>query len=734
MTDLLYELIYVLTVAMGGVSLLAWNYGLEKTGFLMILCGMAIAGILVAFRRSKWSGRLIIIGVFVMILATGFFLSRNDLVNEFFTENDYYLWLPLMGLLAFILGEIICRIRIVKIVVTLASIGWLIVCTALGFRTEKIFVAATLLLLLLTFVEEIQLRWNKTGFTEHKGHVVYVAPFIIISFALILVSPAPKNPYDWNFAKKIYQVAKDKIEELDIRFSIGKVGDSAEKLIGFSDRGLLADEAGKEEKDVMILSNVNSTIGMIKLTGKTFSTFDGREWSDEDNSLAPDVIMDTVGMWASVNDYTDKTQNLALRTDMKVEFVRMKTNHPFVPLKTVPTSKDLATGEYSQAGGDLMWPESKAYESKYFVSYYRLNTGNSIFKEYLENGKVPTKESYLESEYKLNTDRIENCGYEDYLAHVNHIKDTYGKTVVLSPKLREFMDKVYSGAESDADKIDRLEELLRSFTYSETPGELPESIKNESDFLDYFVLESRKGFCSHFATAFVLLARAEGIPARYAQGYIVYPKGRREITVKSSWAHAWPEVYYDNAGWIAYEPTPAYVNNSYWETEEGTAVQTVQTAPGYNASAYENLMDLPEENETVRIRIKWYTIVIPVVMGMVFIALVYFIVNMIMARRFEKMKEEDKFVSLCRQNIRILRLSGKAMGDNETLHEYRERLLESDGIDDFSFLEGYEKYLYRGDIEKESAVKGATLTKQKLLSALKRANVLKYIRFYMGFN
>ena len=72
MTDLLYELIYVLTVAMGGVSLLAWNYGLEKTGFLMILCGLIVAGIAVAFRRSKLNGRLIIIGIFVMILATGF--------------------------------------------------------------------------------------------------------------------------------------------------------------------------------------------------------------------------------------------------------------------------------------------------------------------------------------------------------------------------------------------------------------------------------------------------------------------------------------------------------------------------------------------------------------------------------------------------------------------------------------------------------------------------------------
>ena len=55
-------------------------------------------------------------------------------------------------------------------------------------------------------------------------------------------------------------------------------------------------------------------------------------------------------------------------------------------------------------------------------------------------------------------------------------------------------------------------------------------------------------------------------------------------------------------------------------------------------------------------------------MGIVFITLVYVIANMIMARRFEKMKEEDKFVSLCRQNIRILRLSGNPMKDNETLH------------------------------------------------------------------
>ncbi len=734
MTDLLYELIYVLTVAMGGVSLLAWNYGLEKTGFLMILCGMAIAGILVAFRRSKWSGRLIIIGVFVMILATGFFLSKNDSVHEFFSDKDYYLWLPFVGLFAFILGELICRIRIAKVVVSIACLGWLIVCTAMGFRTEKIFVAATLLLFLLTIIEETQLRWNKTGYTEHKGHVVYVAPFIIISFALILVSPAPKNPYDWNFAKKIYQAARDKIEELDIRLSISKSGDSAEKLIGFSDRGLLADEAGKNEKEVMILSDVNSSVGEIKLSGKTFSSFDGREWSDEDTSPAPDVIMDTVGMWASINDYTKNPEDFALKTYMKAEFVRMKSNHPFVPLKSVPTLRDLDTDEFSEVGGDLLWPETRAYESKYAVSYYRLNTGNSDFKEYLKAGKAPTRERYLQYEYQLNTDRIPNCSYEDYLAHVDHIKETYGKTVVLSPKLREFMDEVYRGAESDVDKIDRLEELLRSFTYSETPGALPESIKNESDFLDYFVLESREGFCSHFATAFVLLARAEGIPARYAQGYIVYPKGNRKITVKSTWAHAWPEVYYDNAGWVAYEPTPAYVNNSYWVTEDGTPAQTVQPTPAYNASAYENLSVLPENEDAVTIRIKWYTIVIPIVMGIVFITLVYVIANMIMARRFEKMKEEDKFVSLCRQNIRILRLSGKAMGDNETLHEYRERLLESDGIDDFSFLEGYEKYLYRGDIEKESAVKGATLTKQKLLSALKRANVLKYIRFYMGFN
>ena len=53
------------------------------------------------------------------------------------------------------------------------------------------------------------------------------------------------------------------------------------------------------------------------------------------------------------------------------------------------------------------------------------------------------------------------------------------------------------------------EKELASFTYNRTPGPLPEYVVDESSFLDYFLLESKEGFCTHFATAFVLLARAD---------------------------------------------------------------------------------------------------------------------------------------------------------------------------------------------------------------------------------
>lgn len=72
-----------------------------------------------------------------------------------------------------------------------------------------------------------------------------------------------------------------------------------------------------------------------------------------------------------------------------------------------------------------------------------------------------------------------------------------------------------------------------------------------------FLLESRAGHCEYFATATVLLARAAGIPARYATGFSVqeFSEIERRYVVRERHAHAWARLYFDGA-WHDVDTTP----------------------------------------------------------------------------------------------------------------------------------------------------------------------------------
>ncbi|MFO1302718.1 MAG: DUF3488 and transglutaminase-like domain-containing protein [Burkholderiales bacterium] len=76
--------------------------------------------------------------------------------------------------------------------------------------------------------------------------------------------------------------------------------------------------------------------------------------------------------------------------------------------------------------------------------------------------------------------------------------------------------------------------------------------------VDMFLFEGRRGFCEHFASAFVLVMRAGGVPARVVTGYqggSINPRGGYMI-VRQSDAHAWAEAYIDGQ-WQRFDPTAA---------------------------------------------------------------------------------------------------------------------------------------------------------------------------------
>jgi transglutaminase-like putative cysteine protease len=77
--------------------------------------------------------------------------------------------------------------------------------------------------------------------------------------------------------------------------------------------------------------------------------------------------------------------------------------------------------------------------------------------------------------------------------------------------------------------------------------------------VDEFLYATRSGFCEHFASAFVVLMRAAGVPARVVTGYQGGDTNPVDgyMTVRQSDAHAWAEVWLGARGWIRVDPTAA---------------------------------------------------------------------------------------------------------------------------------------------------------------------------------
>ena len=101
-------------------------------------------------------------------------------------------------------------------------------------------------------------------------------------------------------------------------------------------------------------------------------------------------------------------------------------------------------------------------------------------------------------------------------------------------------------AEQVAALLDRLCEYD-----TETPP-VPEG----EDPVLYFLTESRRGYCMHFASAAALMLRTMGVPARYVSGFTAESVPNQQVDVPDRAAHAWVEVWVDGFGWYPVEVTP----------------------------------------------------------------------------------------------------------------------------------------------------------------------------------
>lgn len=127
----------------------------------------------------------------------------------------------------------------------------------------------------------------------------------------------------------------------------------------------------------------------------------------------------------------------------------------------------------------------------------------------------------------------------------------------MAEELEPFLEEI---GDAWADEFDAAQGVARYLeeraAYDLNAPKTPEG----EDFALYFLRDSRRGYCMHFATAATLLLRAMGIPARYVSGYVADTQAGRTVDVPDSNAHAWVEIYCRGYGWYPVEVTPGFTS------------------------------------------------------------------------------------------------------------------------------------------------------------------------------
>ncbi len=143
-----------------------------------------------------------------------------------------------------------------------------------------------------------------------------------------------------------------------------------------------------------------------------------------------------------------------------------------------------------------------------------------------------------------------------------------------------------------ADDRALVEEVLRMFRGENFFYTLEPPLLGEHP-VDEFLFKTRAGFCEHYASAFAVLMRGAGIPARIVTGYQggqVNDFGNYLI-VRQADAHAWTEIWLADRGWVRVDPTSAVSPNRV-ESGISAAVPLSDTLPMMVRADFEWLRQL----------------------------------------------------------------------------------------------------------------------------------------------
>lgn len=317
----------------------------------------------------------------------------------------------------------------------------------------------------------------------------------------------------------------------------------------------------------------------IYLRGFVGSVYTGRSWEQlssaklrELDSITSSFTVDGLSPLL-MDSYNLKYTRAAMpQYSFSVKNISANTNYLYMPYNLVPES----VSRYRIDSGSSFGGSEKSYIGQFYDPKNYYGYQNIFRKKWSTPAALSEDEAvyrsfvyanYMDIPESFSPEAIFDESYYQYITaeEVKTGKSTLDEMTVLSRKIYFIRRWLRDNCE-----------------YSLSVGKLPAG----RDFVDYF-LENREGSCSHFASAAVIMCRYAGIPARYAEGYVIkpadFPSGTAlgtsaTVNVTDLRGHAWAEIYLDGFGWYPIEFTSGYGNIR-------TAVPTETTVSEYETES-----------------------------------------------------------------------------------------------------------------------------------------------------
>ena len=709
---IVYRVFYAMLLSLGALYIMSdRQLGFTVSG--MALGFMVGIILLIACMNYLQLRGKVIVGLVSMGL---WILCTHDIPKEELLENAYIRLLFLV--VAVYLGEILAeKLRWIKGIVGMGILLYLLVCLFKEYEVSHVAAILLMWTLVLYLIELTEHFWNKHKGHPYQSYMVWVMPFCILHLIFALGTPTSEKPYDWKLVKDAYRNISQAVTTWLEDIGRGSREDFGQAVSGFSEEGKLMSSLIDGNQEILRVQGNRGLKTNVYLMGKVYDTFLGNGWTYQHNDLYHERFIDTMESLYYLEGYDSEFQeDYFAGTKLTVEYLHFNTSFLFAPLKTYK----ILDAEYSFDGPNLRFDEQVGYSTKYSTYYYQLNINHPSFYAFVHSTKEEGEERWNQVTRDYTPKGEKRVTYEELLQRREDIKEYYLPETKVSAEVRAYLDEILTEADTDVEKLIAIEEALQGIEYTMTPGALPESVQDEEGFLDYFLLENKKGYCSYFATAFVLLARAEGIPARYVEGFSIPIDSDKTVTVYSHMAHAWPEVYLEGVGWIPFEPTPGYAEIRYtpWEPQSQTAqnITSVDFTAEEDEEAWEEEL-LTEEESAVDTeysadseKIVFGVITVGGILGCV--AVFLWLDNILRKRRFKKMTRAERFEYVAMNNLWLLSKLGIQRLPEETLEELQRKYGTT-----YEFIVTLEHLRY-GDKEIEEQDIALALTEQKVILAL----------------